>query len=343
MEHHRETVSPCSITRQTADLPPNRTPWNSLQNLFHDVPTSASPAPRLHPPYAIRRSAFRTARPRWRMALARAIFPAMSDRTPPSSADPQKPASGAAPSGAEGNWFGFTPVDPSAKSGLVRAVFDSVATNYDLMNDLMSGGIHRLWKDTLMEMVAPKPDMTLLDVAGGTGDIAFRFLKKGGGAAVVCDITEAMVRVGRDRAIDRNILSGVQWTVGDAERLPIASRSVDAYTIAFGLRNVTRIDEAIKEAQRVLKPGGKFYCLEFSHVVLPVLRELYDVYSFQVLPFMGRVVAKDEASYRYLAESIRRFPQQADLAKRIEAAGFGAVRVRNLSGGIAAIHSGWRI
>ncbi len=277
------------------------------------------------------------------MAPARAIFPAMSDRTPPSSADPQKPASGAAPSGGEGNWFGFTPVDPSAKSGLVRAVFDSVATNYDLMNDLMSGGIHRLWKDTLMEMVAPKPDMTLLDVAGGTGDIAFRFLKKGGGAAVVCDITEAMVRVGRDRAVDRNILSGVQWTVGDAEKLPIASRSVDAYTIAFGLRNVTRIDEAIKEAHRVLKPGGKFYCLEFSHVVLPVLRELYDVYSFQVLPFMGRVVAKDEASYRYLAESIRRFPQQADLAKRIEAAGFGAVRVRNLSGGIAAIHSGWRI
>ncbi|PWC96609.1 ubiquinone biosynthesis methyltransferase UbiE [Azospirillum sp. TSO5] len=282
------------------------------------------------------------------MAPVRAIFPAMSDRTPPSSADPQKPASGATPSsaptsGAEGNWFGFTPVDPSAKSGLVRAVFDSVATNYDLMNDLMSGGIHRLWKDTLMELVAPKPDMTLLDVAGGTGDIAFRFLKKGGGAAVVCDITEAMVRVGRDRAIDRNILSGVQWTVGDAERLPIASRSVDAYTIAFGLRNVTRIDEAIKEAHRVLKPGGKFYCLEFSHVVLPVLRELYDVYSFQVLPFMGRVVAKDEASYRYLAESIRRFPQQADLAKRIEAAGFGAVRVRNLSGGIAAIHSGWRI
>ncbi|KAA0570507.1 class I SAM-dependent methyltransferase [Azospirillum sp. Sh1] len=272
------------------------------------------------------------------MAPARAIFPAMSDHTPPSSADPQKPTSG-----SEGNWFGFTPVDPSAKSGLVRAVFDSVATNYDLMNDLMSGGIHRLWKDTLMEMVAPKPDMTLLDVAGGTGDIAFRFLKKGGGAAVVCDITEAMVRVGRDRAIDRNILSGVQWTVGDAERLPIASRSVDAYTIAFGLRNVTRIDEAIKEAHRVLKPGGKFYCLEFSHVVLPVLRELYDVYSFQVLPFMGRVVAKDEASYRYLAESIRRFPQQADLAKRIEAAGFGAVRVRNLSGGIAAIHSGWRI
>ena len=268
------------------------------------------------------------------MAPARAMFPAMSDRIP----DPQKPASG-----AEGNWFGFTPVDPSAKSGLVRAVFDSVATNYDLMNDLMSGGIHRLWKDTLMDLVAPKPDMTLLDVAGGTGDIAFRFLKRGGGAAVVCDITEAMVRVGRDRAVDRNILSGVQWTVGDAERLPIASRSVDAYTIAFGLRNVTRIDEAIKEAHRVLKPGGKFYCLEFSHVVLPVLRELYDVYSFQVLPFMGRVVAKDEASYRYLAESIRRFPPQADLARRIEAAGFGAVRVRNLSGGIAAIHSGWRI
>jgi len=266
------------------------------------------------------------------------MFPAMSD-TPPHQS---KPASGPV-SGSEGNWFGFTPVDPDAKSGLVRAVFGSVATNYDLMNDLMSGGIHRLWKDTLMTMVAPKPDMTLLDVAGGTGDIAFRFLNRGGGAAIVCDITEAMVRVGRDRAIDRNILSGVQWTVGDAEKLPVAPRSVDAYTIAFGLRNVTRIDAAIAEAHRVLKPGGKFYCLEFSHVVLPGLRELYDLYSFQVLPKIGRIVAKDEDSYRYLAESIRRVPPQAELAKRIEAAGFASVRVRNLTGGIAAIHSGWRI
>ncbi len=266
------------------------------------------------------------------------MVPVMSDTPPHPTASVPGPVSG-----SEGEWFGFKPVDPDAKSGLVRAVFGSVATNYDLMNDLMSGGVHRLWKDTLMEMVAPKPGMTLLDVAGGTGDIAFRFLNRGGGAAIVCDITEAMVRVGRDRAIDRNILSGVNWTVGDAEKLPIAARSVDAYTIAFGLRNVTRIDAALAEARRVLRPGGKFYCLEFSHVVLPVLRELYDLYSFQVLPKIGRIVAKDEDSYRYLAESIRRFPAQEDLARRIAAAGFGAVRVRNLTGGIAAIHSGWRI
>lgn len=276
--------------------------------------------------------------PRWHRPARRAMVPVMSDTPPHPTASVPGPVSG-----SEGEWFGFKPVDPDAKSGLVRAVFGSVATNYDLMNDLMSGGVHRLWKDTLMEMVAPKPGMTLLDVAGGTGDIAFRFLNRGGGAAIVCDITEAMVRVGRDRAIDRNILSGVNWTVGDAEKLPIASRSVDAYTIAFGLRNVTRIDAALAEARRVLRPGGKFYCLEFSHVVLPVLRELYDLYSFQVLPKIGRIVAKDEDSYRYLAESIRRFPAQEDLARRIAAAGFGAVRVRNLTGGIAAIHSGWRI
>ncbi|MBK3775076.1 class I SAM-dependent methyltransferase [Azospirillum sp. YIM DDC1] len=270
---------------------------------------------------------------------------AMTDpRTPSAPSQPAAPAPATGVSaGAEGNWFGYRPVDPDAKSGLVRAVFDSVAGRYDLMNDLMSGGIHRLWKDTLMEMVAPKADMTLLDVAGGTGDIAFRFLERGGGRAVVCDITESMVRVGRDRSYDRNLLTGVNWTVGDAEKLPIASRSVDAYTIAFGLRNVTRIDDALSEARRVLKPGGKFFCLEFSHVVLPVLREIYDVYSFQVLPRLGRMVAGDEDSYRYLAESIRRFPEQQAMVKRIEAAGFGAVRVRNLTGGIAAIHSGWRI
>ena len=247
------------------------------------------------------------------------------------------------PPGSESNWFGFRPVDPEAKAGLVRAVFDSVAGRYDLMNDLMSGGIHRLWKDSLIAQVAPKPGMALLDVAGGTGDVAFRFLQAGGGRAVVCDLTESMVRVGRDRAVDRGILDGVDWVVGNAESLPVASRSVDAYTIAFGLRNVTRIDAALAEARRVLKPGGRFFCLEFSRVVLPVLREAYDLYSFQVLPRLGRMIAKDEDSYRYLVESIRRFPDQAALVKRIEAAGFASVRVRNLSGGIAAIHSGWRV
>lgn len=259
------------------------------------------------------------------------------------AADTPAGGKGGVAAGGEGNWFGFRQVDPDAKSGLVRDVFGSVASNYDLMNDLMSGGIHRLWKDTLISMIAPRPDMTLLDVAGGTGDISFRFLGRGGGRAMVCDITEAMVRVGRDRAVDRGILDTIDWTVGDAEKLPFASRSVDAYTIAFGLRNVTRIDAALAEARRVLKPGGKFYCLEFSHVVLPGLREIYDAYSFRLLPQIGKIVAKDEDSYRYLVESIRRFPSQDALAKRIEAAGFAAVRVRNLTGGIAAIHSGWRI
>jgi len=262
------------------------------------------------------------------------MFRGMSDSTPPDTS---------APTGQEGQWFGFRPVDPAAKSGLVRAVFDSVAGKYDLMNDLMSGGIHRLWKDTLIDMVAPRAGMTLLDVAGGTGDIAFRFLNRGGGGVVVCDITESMVRVGRDRAIDRGILSGVDWVVGDAMKLPVAARTMDAYTIGFGLRNVTHIDEALAEARRVLKPGGRFFCLEFSHVVLPVLREIYDVYSFNVLPKLGRMVAGDEESYRYLVESIRRFPEQGALVKRIEAAGFASVRVRNLTGGIAAIHSGWRV
>ena len=266
--------------------------------------------------------------------MRRAMLRAMSETTPPH----QKPSAG-----QEGQWFGFRPVDPDAKSGLVRAVFDSVAGKYDLMNDLMSGGIHRLWKDTLISLVDPQPHQTLLDVAGGTGDVAFRFKERGGGRVVVCDITEAMLRVGRDRAVDRGLLTGLSWVVGDAMKLPVAPRSVDTYTIAFGLRNVTHIDEAIQEARRVLKPGGKLFVLEFSTVVLPVLKEIYDVYSFQVLPKLGRLVAGDAESYQYLVESIRRFPDQDSLAKRIEAAGFASVRVRNLSGGIAAIHSGWRI
>jgi demethylmenaquinone methyltransferase/2-methoxy-6-polyprenyl-1,4-benzoquinol methylase len=244
--------------------------------------------------------------------------------------------------GAEARWFGFTAVDPTEKAGLVRAVFDSVAGRYDLMNDLMSLGIHRLWKAALMELVRPRPGMVLLDVAGGTGDIALRFLELGGGHVHVCDINESMLRVGRDRAINRGTLSGIDWVTADAERLPIASRSVDAYTIAFGLRNVSGIDAALAEARRVLKPGGRFFCLEFSHVVLPLLREVYDAYSFGVLPRLGGIVAGDGPAYRYLVESIRQFPEQERLVQRIAAAGFGQVRYRNLTGGIAAIHSGWR-
>ena len=239
--------------------------------------------------------------------------------------------------------FGYRDVDATDKPSLVRGVFESVATRYDLMNDLMSGGVHRLWKSTLIDQLRPRPGRTLLDVAGGTGDIAFRFLEAGGGHVTVCDLTEGMVRVGRDRAIDQGILSGVDWTVGDAQRLPMPDNSVDAYTIAFGLRNVTDIASALSEARRVLRPGGTFLCLEFSTVALPVLDRLYDTYSFRVLPALGRWVAKDEESYRYLAESIRRFPAQEVLCAKMREAGFSRVGYRNLSGGIAAIHQGWRV
>ena len=238
--------------------------------------------------------------------------------------------------------FGFREVPTGDKARLVRGVFDSVAGRYDLMNDLMSLGIHRLWKSALIDWLAPRPGMHLLDVAGGTGDIAFRYLERGGGRVTVCDLTEEMVSVGRDRAIDRGIVDGIEWAVGDAEALPLAEASADAYTIAFGLRNVTRIDRALAEARRVLKPGGHFLCLEFSHLAWPALEPLYDRYSFSVLPALGEAVVGDRESYEYLAESIRRFPPQDELVERIEAAGLSLVKYRNLSGGIAAIHSAWR-
>jgi demethylmenaquinone methyltransferase/2-methoxy-6-polyprenyl-1,4-benzoquinol methylase len=239
--------------------------------------------------------------------------------------------------------FGFREVAEDDKAPLVRRVFDSVAPRYDLMNDLMSGGIHRLWKAELIGAVAPGPDDTLLDVAGGTGDIALRFLAAGGKSAILCDINAEMLEVGRDRALDTGRLNGLTWVAGDAEKLPLASSSVDVYTIAFGLRNVTHIDAALREALRVLKPGGRFFCLEFSRVTLPLIDRLYDFYSFNVLPAVGEIVTGDRAAYQYLVESIRRFPPQAELVQRMTAAGLGRARYRNLSGGIAAIHSAWKI
>jgi demethylmenaquinone methyltransferase/2-methoxy-6-polyprenyl-1,4-benzoquinol methylase len=279
-------------------------------------------------------------------------------RNPAEPVDPDSPPRHSAPSPGddapqgEQVSFGYRTVAAEEKTGLVRGVFDSVAGRYDLMNDLMSGGVHRLWKKSMIDWLDPRPGQTVLDVAGGTGDIALRILEHWGGPdkaaatgarILVCDLTPAMLSRGRDRAIDRGHLSGIEWIAGNAEALPLESMSVDAYTIAFGLRNVTHIDRALAEARRVLKPGGRFLCLEFSHVVLPMLDRLYDLYSFSVLPALGRVVAKDEASYRYLAESIRRFPRQEDLVAMIEAAGLAQIRYRNLSGGIAALHSAWRI
>lgn len=241
--------------------------------------------------------------------------------------------------------FGFEPVEPAAKAARVRGVFERVATRYDLMNDLMSAGIHRLWKEALLDWLMPRPGLHLVDVAGGTGDVAQRLLARLSGRArvTVIDANPAMVAVGRDRALDAGRLGGLDWVVGDAERLPLPSSAVDAYTIAFGIRNVTRIDRALAEARRVLRPGGRFLCLEFSRLVLPALEPAYDLYSFRVLPALGGLVAGDAASYRYLAESIRRFPDQPTFAALIEQAGLERVRWRNLSGGIAAIHSAWRL
>jgi demethylmenaquinone methyltransferase / 2-methoxy-6-polyprenyl-1,4-benzoquinol methylase len=265
-----------------------------------------------------------------------------------SDTESTKPAAGEAE-------FGFRKVPEAEKARLVRDVFDSVASRYDLMNDLMSGGIHRLWKSELVDRVSPHPGETILDVAGGTGDIALALLDRlktrpevqarriPAGKIVVCDINESMIRVGRDRAIDRGVLSGIEWVCGDAEKLPVATASIDAYTVAFGLRNVTHLDAALAEARRVLKPGGRFFCLEFSHLMLSPLVPLYDLYSFTVLPVIGRLVAQDSASYRYLAESIRRFPTQEEFLRRIEGAGFERARYRNLTGGIAALHMGWRL
>ncbi len=243
--------------------------------------------------------------------------------------------------------FGFRRVPEAAKAPLVRAVFDSVAGRYDLMNDLMSGFIHRRWKDDLVAWLAPRPGQVLLDVAGGTGDIACRALPRldpaRGGGVVVCDINEQMLDVGRARVIDNGILAGIEWVCGDAEALPIPDRSVDLYTIGFGLRNVTHIERALAEARRVLKPGGRFLCLEFAPAAAPWLTPLYDLYSFHLLPLVGRIVTGDRDAYTYLVESIRRFPPQTVLCDLIEAAGLGRARFRNLTGGVAALHSAWRL
>jgi len=243
--------------------------------------------------------------------------------------------------------FGFRDVPEGDKEGLVKEVFSSVAARYDLMNDLMSAGVHRIWKDAMVEWLNPRPGWKSIDVAGGTGDIAFRIVDmvraRGGEAAVtVCDINEKMVGEGKRRA-DAKGEAAITWTVGDAEALPAPDSSFDSYTIAFGIRNVTHIETALAQARRVLKPGGRFLCLEFSHVDVPGLDTIYDAYSFKLLPKMGDWVAQDAQSYRYLAESIRRFPSRDKFARMIEAAGLSQVKVRTLSGGIAAMHSAWRI
>lgn len=241
--------------------------------------------------------------------------------------------------------FGFTPVREAEKQGMVNEVFARVARRYDLMNDLMSGGLHRLWKDDLVAWLNPprgSRPFTLIDVAGGTGDIARRVLDAAGSGShcVICDISAEMLAVGRDKARGEPRLRFVR---GNAEFLPLPDAGADAYTIGFGIRNVTHLEAALEEARRVLRPGGRFLCLEFSQVAVPLLDTLYDRYSFTAIPALGGMIAGDSASYRYLVESIRNFPDQESFAGLIGAAGFDRVSYRNLTGGIAAIHSGWKL
>jgi demethylmenaquinone methyltransferase/2-methoxy-6-polyprenyl-1,4-benzoquinol methylase len=240
--------------------------------------------------------------------------------------------------------FGFREVPEGDKAGMVQGVFGRVAARYDLMNDLMSGGVHRLWKDAMMDWLAPRRGQRLLDVAGGTGDIAFRFLRRAPGAtAVVCDLTEAMLAEGRARAEAQALSDRLEWVAGDAMALPFADASFDAVTIAFGIRNVTRPAAALAEFHRVLRFGGRLMVLEFGRIPHPPLQWAYDRYSFNVIPAIGQVVAGERESYQYLVESIRRFPDQDTFAGMIRAAGFDRVACRNLTMGVAALHSGWKL
>ena len=245
--------------------------------------------------------------------------------------------------------FGFRDVDPREKPGLVRGVFDRVASRYDLMNDVMSAGVHRLWKDATAARLNPQPGETIIDCAGGTGDMARRFAdlarrardRRGGLDAriLVIDYNAEMIAAGRARGLEPEIA----WAVGDAQRLPLPDACADAYVISFGIRNVTDIPAALREARRVLRPGGRFLCLEFSRPPAPALARLYDAYSFRVIPFIGEQIAGDRASYQYLVESIRRFPDQKTFLSMIEAAGFRRAGYTNFTGGVAALHHGWGV
>jgi len=240
--------------------------------------------------------------------------------------------------------FGFRQVDERQKASMVHSVFSNVASKYDVMNDVMSVGIHRLWKDAMMDWLAPRSGQRLLDVAGGTGDIAFRFLNRAPEASsVVLDMTENMLVEGRKRAEAQALGDKLDWIVGDAMSLPFSSNSFDVYTISFGIRNVTRIGDALSEAFRVLRPGGRLMVLEFSQIPVPLMQKAYDLYSFNAIPRMGQLIANDRDSYQYLVESIRQFPTQELFADMVRQAKFEQVKYRNLSLGIAALHSGWKL
>ncbi|MBE9607384.1 class I SAM-dependent methyltransferase [Acetobacteraceae bacterium H6797] len=239
--------------------------------------------------------------------------------------------------------FGFRDVPRAEKASMVRQVFDSVAPKYDIMNDLMSLGVHRLWKRIFVNAIAAGPNETLLDLAAGTGDIAFLAKERGAGRVILSDINHAMLNVGQGRALERGLAAGLTYVCADAERLPLPDRSVEKVSMAFGLRNCTNKDAVLREVRRVLRPGGRFHCLEFSNLEIAALKPLYDAWSFKALPAIGQRIAGDSESYQYLAESIRMFPDQATLAGMMEDAGLERVAHRNLSGGIVAIHTGWRL
>ncbi|THH35360.1 bifunctional demethylmenaquinone methyltransferase/2-methoxy-6-polyprenyl-1,4-benzoquinol methylase UbiE [Aliishimia ponticola] len=240
--------------------------------------------------------------------------------------------------------FGFEDIPESQKAGRVQGVFNSVASKYDVMNDAMSMGIHRIWKDAMMDWLAPRPGQKLLDVAGGTGDISFRFLKRAGhGHATVLDLTEPMLVEGRKRAEAAQMADSLDWVTGDAMKLPFRDNTFDVYTISFGIRNVTRPLDALREAYRVLKPGGRLMVLEFSQLPNPGMQKLYDLYSFNVIPRMGQAIAGDRDSYQYLVESIRKFPDQETFLGMVREAGFENAKYRNLTMGVACLHSGWKI
>ena len=240
--------------------------------------------------------------------------------------------------------FGAQTVREDDKAGMVRSLFSDVANKYDIMNDVMSMGIHRIWKEAMMDWLAPRTGQRLLDVAGGTGDVSFKFLKRAGqGHATVCDLTEGMLVEGRKRAEAEQLADSLDWVVGDAMNLPFDDNSFDVYTISFGIRNVTRPQEALNEAYRVLRPGGRLMVLEFSQLPNPMMQKAYDLYSFNVIPRMGQVIANDRDSYQYLVESIRNFPDQETFLDMVRAAGFEQAKYRNLTMGIAALHSGWKL
>ena len=240
--------------------------------------------------------------------------------------------------------FGFETIHAAEKAGKVQGVFNSVAAKYDVMNDVMSIGIHRIWKEAMMDWLAPRCGQTLIDVAGGTGDVSFKFLNRAGsGHATVLDLTENMLIEGRKRAEASEMEQSLDWLVGDAMALPFVDNSFDVYTISFGIRNVTRPEDALSEAFRVLRPGGRLMVLEFSQIPVPLVQKAYDLYSFNIIPAMGKMIANDRDSYQYLVESIRKFPNQETFLNMIRGAGFENVSYRNLSLGIAALHSGWKI